>query len=180
MMTRTSLFAGGLVLAATLSIPSRPALADTGSANCALITQAAAAGAAARIAADDRDIQAPQSIVSLTCLDGFFNGTGLNVITSLLDPNAVLDAVKGQICNAVKTSWDRATGSVQCGLTLSGYDLGFGGLGGGNLCPKLSFGGGGPSWGNFGLGSASSGGVLVNGASVGPTNYELPPNAGAY
>ena len=168
------------VYAAALVSTTLPAHADTGSANCALITQAAVDGAAARIAADNRDVQAPQSITSLTCLDDFFNGVGLNVITSLLDPNTILNAIKGQICNAVKTSWESATGSVQCGLTLSGFDLGFGGIGGGNLCPKLSFGGGGPTWGNFGLGGAAGGGVLVNGASVGPSNYELPPNAGAY
>ena len=178
-MTRWTTLATAAALAVGFALLRMPARAETGNANCAVITQAAAAGIAARIQADDRDIQAPQSLSSLTCLDNFFSGSGLNVITNVLDPATLLNAVKGQICSAVRSSWTSAIGSAQCGLTLSGFDLGFGGLGGGSFCPKLSFGGGGPTWGTLGVGG-SGGGLLLNGASVGPSNYPLPPNAGAY
>ena len=57
----------------------------------------------------------------------------------------------------------------------------FGGFGGGDFCPQLSFGGGGPNWGSVGLnGNAHGGGVLVNGSSMAPTGYSVPANAGAY
>lgn len=172
-----------LALAATLVLPPAVATAqDSGSANCTLITQAAAAGITARIAADDRDIAAPQSVNTLSCLDGFFNGVGLNVVTSLLNPTNLLAAVKGKICSAVTSTWNSLAGSAQCGLTLTGFDLGFGGFGGGAFCPSLSFGGGGPAWASVGMGGTMSGGggLVVNGASVAPTGYLIPSNAGAY
>ena len=168
-------------LSAALALTSSLARADDGSANCASITQAAAAGMAARIQADDRDIAAPRSVTTLSCLDGFFNGVGLNLITNLLDPTTLLTAVEGKICAMVQQTWTNLIGSVQCGLTVTGFDVGFGGLGGGNFCPRLSFGGGGPSWGTLGIGgSASGGGVIVNGTSLAPTGYPVPANTGAY
>ena len=168
-------------LSAALALTSSLARADDGSANCALITQAAAGGMAARIQADDRDIAAPRSVTTLSCLDGFFNGVGLNVVTNLLNPGNLLAAVEGKICAAVQQTWTNLIGSVQCGLTITGFDLGFGGLGGGNFCPSLSFGGGGPTWASAGIGgSANGGGLYINGTSVAPTGYTVPPNAGFY
>ncbi len=171
-----------IIAAATITLPPAPALAaDTGSANCTLITQAAADGITTRIQADNRDIAAPQSVTTLSCLDGFFSGTGLNVITNLLDPTNLITSVEGRICNMATQAWNSMIGSLQCGLTVTGFDLGFGGFGGGAFCPKLTFGGGGPSWGTFGVGgSASGGGVIVNGTSLAPTGYPVPANTGAY
>ena len=64
-----------------------------------------------------------------------------------------------------------------CGLTVTGFNLGFGGLGGGLSCPKLSFGGGGPPISTFGLGVGTNGsgsGLYVNGNGMAPTGYTLP------
>ncbi len=147
----------------------------TGSAGCAALVQAAVDGATARIQADDSGIAAPQSIASLSCLDGFFNGSGLNVVTSLLNPGNLLTAIKGQICNAAKQAWQSAIGSAQCGLTVSGFNLGFGGFGGGFMCPRLSFGGGGPPIAGISTSQYSGGsGLYVNGRATPPTGYPLP------
>jgi hypothetical protein len=113
------------------------------------------------------------SVTSLTCLDNFFNGVGLNLVTSLLDPSKLLAAVEGQICSLVKTEWNSLLGATQCGLTVTGFNFGFG-LGAGFSCPKLSFGGGGPPIGSLGVGLTGKGsGLYINGKPVSPTGY--PP-----
>ena len=74
------------LLAAALGalLPYAAAAQTAGSAGCAAITQAAANAASSRISADDTNIAQPQSVKSLTCLDSFFKGTGLNVVINLL------------------------------------------------------------------------------------------------
>ena len=149
----------------------------TGSAGCATITQAAVNGLNARVQADDSNINAPQSVTSLTCLDNFFNGIGLNLITNLLDPANLLQAIEGKICNLVQQSWNSLLGRVQCGLTITGFNLGFGGLGGGLSCPRLSFGGGGPPIATIGIGlgtGSRGGGLYINGNGTAPSGYSLP------
>ncbi len=146
----------------------------TGTVGCAALAQAAADGTTARIQADNSYIQTPQSVTNLTSLNNFFNGIGLDVVTNLLDPSNLLRAVEGQICQAVQQSWNSLIGSAQCGLTLTGFNLGFGGIGGGLSCPKLSFGGGGPAIATIGVGSSNSGGLYVNGTARPPTGYSLP------
>lgn len=173
-----------LALAAALG-GMAPALADTtiGDASCSAITQAAADAVANRIQADDNSIRQPMSVKNLTCLDGFFNGFGLNLIANVLDPTALLSNVEGKICAMVRSTLTSLTGSAQCGLTITGFNLGFGsGFGGGSFCPKLSFGGGGPAWGTFGVGSPATGGggFTVNGAAVAPTGYPIMPNSSSY
>ena len=182
MMRQIAHSVAAIIVAATVALqPALALAADTGSANCTLITQAAADGITARIQADNHDITAPQSVTTLSCLDGFFSGTGLNVITDVLNPSNLIAAVEGKICNMATQAWNSMIGSLQCGLTVTGFDLGFGGFGGGAFCPKLVFGGGGPSWCTFGVGgSASGGGVIVNGTSLAPTGYPVPANTGAY
>ena len=55
------------------------------------------------------------------------------------------------------------------------FNVGFGGLGGGSFCPKLSFGGGGPQIGNVGISEGTGGsGVYLNGTGLPPTGYTLP------
>ncbi len=157
--------------------------AATGSANCSTLVQAAANGLNARVAADDQNIRPPQSVKSLTCLDNFFNGVGLNVIANLLDPASLLTAVEGQICSLVTSTWNQMLGTAQCGLTVTGFNLGFfgaGGLGGGSLCPTLSFGGGGPPIGTLGVGANGSGSATLNGTPVAPTGYALPATGGLW
>jgi hypothetical protein len=154
---------------------------------CSTLYQQAADAAAARIAADDRDIAPPRAVKSLTCLDGILKGVGLNVVVNLLDPTNLFNAIEGQICNAVTNAWKGALGGAQCGITLSGFDLGAfnfggaGGFGGGLSCPKLSFGGGGPPAGYIGIGGAGgSGSLYVNGAGRAPTGYNLPNTMGLW
>ncbi len=96
----------------------------------------------------------------------------------LLNPANLLTAVEGQICNLVKSEWNSLLGGAQCGLTLTGFNLGFGGLGGGLSCPKLSFGGGGPPIGSVstgtGSGIGSGSGLYIQGNGLSPTGYPLP------
>lgn len=161
----------GPVLAQTTTANS------TGSAGCAAVVQAAADGMNNRIAADDQRINAPLSVTKLSCLSGFFNGLGLDVVTNLLNPQTLINAVEGQICQAVQSTWTSLTGGAQCGLTLTGFNFGFGGLGGGLSCPKLSFGGGGPPIGSVGIGNGTSGsGLYISGHGLPPTGYTLPLN----
>ena len=178
-----------LVLTATiLAMPvlcvPRLVLADTatGDAACTVITQAAADGVTARIQGDDKTIRDPISVKNLTCLDSFFNGFGLNLIANLLDPTTLLNSVEGKICSLVSSTLSSLTGAAQCGLTITGFNLGFGGFGGGGFCPKLSFGGGGPTWGTFGVGTTvnGGGGFTVNRAAIAPTGYPVLPSSGSY
>ncbi len=157
---------------------AQTATTTTGSAGCAAITQAAATGAANRIAADGQTIQQPQSVVNLTCLNSIFDSTGLNLVTNLLNPQTLLTAITNQICQAVKTEWNSVIGGATCGLTITGFNLGFGGLGGGLSCPKLTFGGGGPPLGTIGIGNGGPGsGLYINGSGTPPTGYALPSTA---
>ena len=144
----------------------------TGSAGCAAITQAAANGLTARISADNQSINPPRSVTTMTCLNNFFNGIGLNVITNLLNPQLLLQAVEYQICAAVQSVWNSTIGQIQCGLTLTGFNLGFGGLGGGLSCPRLTFGGGGMPLGTLGFGFGT--GLYITGNGLAPTGYSLP------
>lgn len=178
-MTRLAILALIVGLpAVTLSGPawSQATTATSGSVGCTALTQAAANGITARVGADDQSINPPLSVTTMTCLDGFFNGLGLNVVTNLLNPTNLLNAVEMKICNLVKNEWNSLTGSAQCGLTLTGFNFGFGGLGGGLSCPKLSFGGGGPPIGSIGLGAGSGSGLYIHGQGLPPTGYPQPTN----
>jgi len=176
-----------LAMALATAIPaSTLAQTATGSAACAALTQAAANAAATRIAADDQDIKPPERIKSLTCLDNFFKGIGLNVVVNLLDPTTLLQSIEGQLCQLVTQKWQSLLGKPQCGITLTGFDIGFfgglgnGGLGSGISCPKLNFGGGGPQIGTIGVGANHNGGLYINGAGTAPTGYTLPQQNGIW
>lgn len=168
-----------LILGITMLFPLT-ATAQTTTTNtdpgCTDLANAAAAGLAATVQADNQTITQPQSVTNLTCLGNFFNGAGLNVVSNLLNPTALLTSVEGKICSAVQSAWQGALGSVQCGLTVTGFNMGFGGLGGGTFCPKLSFGGGGTPIGTLGLGTGTNGqrGLYISGQGVPPSGYTLP------
>lgn len=173
-----------LAVALPASAWAQAATPTTGSAACATLAQAAADGLNARVAANNASISPPASVMNLSCLQNFFSGVGLNLITSLINPASIVQSVEGQICQAVNTAWQNALGTAQCGLTLTGFNLGFGiGLGGGTMCPKLSFGGGGPP-----LGSVSTGyntqegyGLYINGQSpTVPTGYSALSSDGSF
>ena len=170
-------------LAATLALAA-PAFADsTGSAGCAAVTQAASNAAQARVAADDKDIAQPNTVKNLTCLDKFFSGSGLNVVMNLLNPTQLLQSIQTQLCTKLTQVWQSALGSKQCGITLTGLNLGFlnaGSLGSGLSCPKLSFGGGGPPIAQIGVGSGNSGKLYMSGKAVAPTGYPITSLLGLY
>jgi hypothetical protein len=176
-MLRLTALAAALVPAAILCAPAWPQTSttnSTGSVGCAAITQAAANGMTSRVQADDATINAPKSVTTLTCLDNFFNGVGLNLVTNLLNPDTLLQTVESKICSAVQQTWSSLLGSAQCGLTITGFNMGFGGLGGGLSCPRLSFGGGGPAIASIGLGTGGSGsGLYITGNGLPPTGYNL-------
>jgi hypothetical protein len=168
-----------LLAAASLGAPAFGAATTTtttGSVGCAAITQAAANGLTSRVQADDTTIKPPISVTNLTCLSNFFNGVGLNLITNLLNPLNLLQMVEGKICALVQQEWNSLLGSAQCGLTITGFNFGFGGIGGGLACPKLSFGGGGPPMATLGIGTTttSGGGLYINGNGMVPTGYNSP------
>lgn len=180
--------AAALALALASALPTLAAAqtatagstAGTGSANCTALVQAATDAMAARIQADDQSISAPKSVFQLTCLNNFFNGVGLNVVQNFLNPSNLLAAVQGQICNYVNQAWQNFVGSAQCGLTITGFNLGFGGLGGGLMCPRLSFGGGGPPIASVGIGAGLGGSGSYGAQAVPPTGYTAPLAAGLY
>jgi hypothetical protein len=177
-MQRHALALATLLAAA---IPAVSAVAQTttttGSIGCATLAQAAANGMTARMAADGQTISQPTSVTQLSCLNNFFSGIGLNLVTNLLNPGTLLQSVEGELCNAVTSTWNSWLGHVQCGLTITGFNFGFGGLGGGLSCPSLSFGGGGPPVANIGLGAGTAGsgsGLYINGNGLAPPGYTLP------
>jgi hypothetical protein len=135
---------------------------------------------AATIQADNQIITQPQSVTNLTCLNSFFKGTGLDVITNLLNPTTLLNSVEAKICQAAQSAWQSAIGSIQCGLTVTGFNLGFGGLGGGNFCPTLSFGGGGAPIGSMSIGTGTNGqsGLYITGQGMPPSGYTMPSTPG--
>lgn len=149
------------------------ATAQGASQGCAALAQAGVDAATAQIAAEERTIQAPQSVRGLTCLDGFFNGTGLDVLVNLADFGNLVGTLRGQLCAAVTNAWRSTLGSVQCGLTVSGFDLGFGGLGlgGGTFCPRLNIGGNGSQLINLGVGTGGQSGFYLNGVQQLPSGY---------
>ena len=118
-LARALLVAGALACAL-------PASAQTaGSETCTTITQSGMNAATARINADDTDIPQPQSVKNFTCLDKFFNGVGLNVVVNLLNPETLLNAVENQICNKLTQIWQSTIGKAQCGITVTGFKMGF-------------------------------------------------------
>src|ERR1700677_1932055 len=174
---RTLLVAGALAFVS-------PAIAQTtGSEACTTITQSAANAATSRVSADDTDIPKPQSVKNFTCLDNFFKGTGLNVVANLLNPQTLLSAVESQICNKLTQIWSQTIGKAQCGITLTGFKMGFLGgstLGGGLSCPKISIGGGGATLSSIGIGPTNSGKITVTGNAVAPTGYTITSLLGLF
>ena len=176
-LTRALLVVGSLAFVA-------PAFAQTtGSESCTTLVQSAANAATSRVNADDTDIPKPQSVKNFTCLDKFFNGTGLNVVANLLNPQNLLNAVENEICAKLTQIWQSTIGKAQCGITLTGFKMGFlggGTLGGGLSCPKISIGGGGPTLMSIGVGSTNSGKLTVTGNAVAPTGYTVTSLLGLY
>ena len=166
-----------IVAVVATGLAGAPAAASAQAANgasqgCAALAQAGVDAATAQIATEDQIIQPPQSVRGLTCLDGFFNGTGLDVLVNFTNPGNLIGAIQGQLCAAVTNAWRSTLGTVQCGLSVSGFDLGFGSLGGGSFCPRLNIGGNGSQLANFGVGTGGGQtGFYLNGTQQLPSGY---------
>ena len=176
-MRRSSLAIAALLATAAPMATALAQTTTTGSVGCSALVQAATNGMTARMAADNQTISKPTSVTQMTCLGNFFNGIGLNLVSNLLNPTTLLQSIEGQVCQAVQQTWTSWTSGLQCGLTVTGFNLGFGGLGGGLSCPKLTFGGSGPPITTLGLGEGTSGsgsGMYINGNGVAPPGYALP------
>ncbi len=165
-----------IALAVAAGLAGAPAAGFAQAANgasqgCAVLAQAGVDAATAQIVAEDQTIQPPQSVRGLTCLDGFFNGAGLDVLVNWANPGNLLGAIQGQLCAAVANAWRSTLGNAQCGLTVSGFNLGFPSLGGGSFCPRLNIGGNGTRLANFGVGTGGQSGFYVNGVQQLPSGY---------
>ncbi|MFT9322958.1 MAG: hypothetical protein ABF537_02185 [Acetobacter sp.] len=173
-MSRASVAAGiGLLLST--------AVASAASEGCQALVQAAATGAAAQMKADDALIHQPESVTKFTCLDSFFNGVGLDILTSGLDLSSIAQSTMGKICNQVSSAWTSMQGAAECGLTLTGPDTNFDlGLGSGTVCPTVSFGGGGDTLINSGTNGSGTSSWDVSGSTQLPNGYTLGDAAKAF
>ena len=98
-------------------------------------------------------------------------------------PDDPLELLESQICNKLTQVWSQTIGKAQCGITLTGFQMGFLGgstLGGGLSCPKISFGGGGPTIMSIGVGPTNSGKLTVTGNAVAPTGYSITSLLGLF
>lgn len=164
---------GGLVLSADI--------ASAASGGCQALVQAAATGAAAQMKADDALIHQPESVTKFTCLDSFFNGVGLDMLTGGLNIASVAQSVMGKICSEVSSAWSSMEGAAECGLTLTGPDTNFDlGLGSGTVCPTVSFGGGGDTLINSGTSGSGNNNWDVDGSLQLPDGYSLGNAAKAF
>lgn len=179
LLTSVALFTlSGPLMAATGGTATSQA--NSGSTTgCADLAQAASNGIASEIAANAQIVQPPENVTQLSCLSSFFQGKGLNVITNLLNPGDLLNSIEGKICQAAESAYTDAIGNAQCGITITGFNLGgFGTSGFGDFCPQLSLGGGGPDWASIGT-SLNDGqsSLYMNGTPITPTGYPNPGSA---
>lgn len=148
---------------------------------CQALVQAAATGKAAQIKTDDAMIQKPESVTKFTCLGGFFNGIGLDILTGGLNVASIAQAAMGKICNELSDVWQSLESAGQCGLNVSSFDDNFNlGLGAGSICPTMNFGGGGDQLINSGVNTNGKNsysdnpiGYDINGSTQLPDGYSL-------
>ncbi|MBO1326288.1 hypothetical protein K2X14_14135 [Acetobacter sp. TBRC 12305] len=155
--------------------------ANAATQGCEALVQAAATGAAAQMKSDDQIIKQPESVTKFTCLDGFFNGVGIDLLTNGLDVASIAKNLMGKVCSEVNVVWNSLEGAAQCGLTVTGPDNNFNlGLGLGNVCPNLNFGGGGDTLINSGMNTSGQGSWDINGQMQLPDGYSLGNAASAF
>lgn len=159
----------------------QPLPAGAASSGCQALVQAAATGKAAQIRTDDAMIQQPESVTKFTCLDGFFNGLGLDILTNGLNIASIAQSAMGKICMELTNVWQTMEGATQCGLNVSSFDDNFNlGLGAGAICPTLNFGGTGDQLINTGVNTNGKNSYTdnpnaydVNGSLQLPDGYSL-------
>lgn len=161
--------------AAAVLLPVHVALAQS-SPGCDDLQRAAAAGMEMRIAADDAQIAPPMSVRELTCMSFFFDGDIFNVVTDFGGylVGMLTEAAFREACNLARQAWDATLGNIQCGITLQGLGIGFGGsLGGGNFCPVVSLGGNGPTIASATLSAGARYEPYIGVSPMAPTGYPV-------
>lgn len=161
--------AAAVALAAAFGPLAAPA-ALAQSAGCDALVRAASDALSARLQYDSQAVKKPTSVRDLTCLDGFFNGIGLQLFTNMTDVGALLDNLGGRLCSALQSAWEAEVGSLRCGLTVTGFDFGFGAARGNNFCPTLSIGAGGAALFQGGVGAGS--GYYLPTQTSAPTGFQ--------
>ncbi|MFT9092443.1 MAG: hypothetical protein ABF479_15800 [Gluconacetobacter sp.] len=158
-------------LCGALFAVSTPVHADDG---CSQVVKAAQDGLNATLAADNQTIRQPKDIRQFTCLGNFFNGVGLNVLTKGIDIASIAEAAAGKFCSALTDTWTSMIGTVQCGLSVTGFNANFGAnLGGGTICPVINVGGGGDTLVSAGTNPSGASSWDVTGVSQLPDGYSL-------
>lgn len=160
------------------------AWAQSASAGCDALVRAAQAGMEERIRADDEQIPPPMSVRELTCMSAFFNGTFFDVLEDFEGAlvGMLTEAVVNAVCALAREAWDATIGNIQCGITVQGFNIGFGGsLRGGTFCPTVTLGGDGPAIFGASLMAGADNTPYVGVSPVPPTGYQLfLPDEAAY
>lgn len=177
-------FRAGLVAAGLAVVGWQGAWAQSGSAGCDALVRAAQAGMEQRIQADDEQIPPPLSVRWLTCMSLFFNGIGFDVIEDFMGAlvGMLTEAAVNAVCNLAREAWDATVGQIQCGITVQGFNIGFGGsLRGGTFCPTVTLGGNGPVVFGASIMAGADNTPYVGVATAPPTGYALfLPDEAAY
>lgn len=124
-------------------------------AGCQAVTSTASSAAEDEIQYLRNNVRKPQSVVGLTCLAILESANALSadVIVNTITEQ-LLNAIVGQVCNALNSYWQTVLNELKCGISIGGPGLGFPGLGGGTVC-------------QFNLG-ANYGTQIQLGAGIGP------------
>ena len=140
------------VLACHGFVPTAQAQTTPG---CQAVTSTASSAAENEIQFLRNNVRKPQSIIPLTCLAILQSVSALSadmIVNSTIEQ--VLNAIAGQICNALDNYWNAVLNELKCGISIGGPALGFPGLGAGTVC-------------QFGIGNAY-GTEIHLGVGIGP------------
>ena len=122
----------GAVLAC--SALTHPAQAQT-TAGCQVVTSEASSAAEDEIQYLRNNVRKPKSVVGLTCLALLQSVGNLSadlIVNTIAEQ--LLNAIVGQVCNALNNYWQAVLNELKCGISIGGPGLGFPGLGGGTVC----------------------------------------------
>lgn len=104
-------------------------------AGCQAVTSTASSAAENEIQFLRNNVRKPQSVIGLTCLAILESASSLSadmIVNTAIEQ--VLNAIVGQVCNALQNYWQAVLNELKCGISIGGPGLGFLGLGGGTVC----------------------------------------------
>lgn len=151
---RRPLAAAAIGAALACAALTHPAKAQT-TVGCQVVTSEASSAAEDEIQYLRNNVRKPKSVVGLTCLTMLESVGNLSadlVVNTITEQ--LLNAIVGQVCNALNNYWQTVLNELKCGISIGGTGLGFPGLGGGTAC-------------QFNLGG-NYGGQIQLGAGIGP------------